>query len=469
MNLRPNILFILCDQFRFDCLSVLGHPTVSTQNLDTLAQNGEIFTHAFSSCPSCIAARASIFTGKSPSNTGFLGYQDCVDWNFDNMLPELLRNNGYQTHCVGKTHFFPQRKHCGFEGLDSYEAWQKFDNYYQNDYHEWLNQKYNLPADELQHGLDCNSWNCRPSSLPEELHNNSWVVTKGIEFIKKRDHTRPYFLNLSFHRPHPPIDPPQSFWDEYMNKELEEIPIGEWASVHDKPVNSLNCFEGKLDNYRLKKMRLAYYAQIAHIDCQIGRFLNTAKGLGEIPDLIIFTSDHGEMLGDHNLFRKTYAYQGSAGVPMIVWRKDGAKKGVNKTPVVLEDIYPTILDYANINQPNDIDGISMLSFQDENGQLKRNIVHGEHSSCYSADQAMQFLTDGRKKYIWFTNSNKEQLFDLEKDPYECYNLALDETYSAELLLWRKRMIDILAQRKQDNLSDGHELIPGLVPAYRKPY
>ena len=463
---KPNILFILCDQFRWDCLSIMGHPTVDTPNLDSLANHGTLFTNAYSPAPSCVPARASLFTGKSPNLTGFLGYIDGIAWDYENMLPEVLRDHGYQTHCVGKTHFFPQRKHGGFEGLESYEAWQKFDHHYTNDYHQWLSEKTNGQMSELDHGLDDNSWNARPSTLPEALHNNSWVVTKGLEFIRKRDHSRPYFLNLSFHRPHPPIDPPQYYWDEYMQKACEEVPIGDWAKKHDKPVFGLDVWEGKLSPERLRKMRLAYYAQIAHIDTQIGRLIRELRSIGEMPDMIIFTSDHGEMLGDHNLFRKTYAYEGSAAVPFIIWQKDKRTATREEAPVVLQDIYSTILSYAHIEKPEDVDGVDLMPLVNEHEALDRKWIHGEHSRCYSEDEAMQFMTDGQFKYIWFTYTNEEQLFHLANDPYECQDLAKDEQYKAELAKWRERMTSYLATRKEDGLSDGTTLQKGLVPAYR---
>lgn len=471
---QPNILLILCDQFRWDCLSVMGHPTVETPNLDTLANEGALFTNAYTPAPSCVPARASLFTGMSPSQTGFIGYQDGTEWNFPNMLPEVLRNSGYQTHCVGKTHFFPQRKHCGFEGLESYEAWQVFGHHYVNDYHEWLADKTGKMMDELHHGLDDNSWNARPSTLPEELHNNTWVVTKGLEFLKKRDRTRPYFLNLSFHRPHPPIDPPQFYWDEYMKKECEQVPVGDWAEKHDKPVRGLDTWEGHLDEGKLRRTRLAYYAQIAHIDTQIGRLIRSLKYQGEMPDMIIFTSDHGEMLGDHHLFRKTYAYEGSAAVPCIIWTKDKAYRSKEETPIVLQDLYSTILGYANIPQPDYVDGCNLMPLlnHESNENEYRSIfdrkwIHGEHARCYSPDEAMQFMTDGKTKYIWFTHTGEEQLFDLEKDPYECHECSSDEAYHHRLLEWRNRMITYLETRQEDGLSDGDKLITGLLPVKRR--
>ncbi len=464
---RPNILFVLCDQLRWDCFGFRKHPVVDTPNLDQIAQKGICFTSAYSSCPSCIAARASIWTGLSPSSHGRLGYSDGVPWNYEKMLPQMLSDAGYQTHCVGKTHFYPQRKHCGFQSIDSYEAAQNLDGDYINDYHEWLREKSGGNLRDFDHGLDSNSWSARPSHLPEELHNNSWVVTKGIEFVRRRDKTRPFFLNLSFHRPHPPIDPPQVFFDLYKDRELAPVPVGDWAQRHECPISDLNAWRGQLSPRLLNQARRAYYAQVAHIDNQIGRMMLAIRHLKVGPTVVIFTSDHGEMLGDHHLFRKTYAYEGSAAVPFLISHPEYDHPGrFNSVPVVLEDIYPTVLDIAGIDIPSRTEGMSLLPCLKGDQLNNRTFVHGEHSSCYHQDEAMQFMTDGKEKYIWFTANGREQLFDLQQDPYECHDLANEANAKENLRKWRMRLVQKLAERPQDGLSDGKNLLPGLLPAVR---
>jgi arylsulfatase len=465
---KPNIILIITDQMRGDCMSHVGHPAVSTPNLDELAGNGVSFTSAYSSCPTCIASRASLFTGLCPSAHGRLGYKDSIPWNYSNMLPEVLGDAGYQTHCVGKTHFFPQRKHCGFDSLDSYEAHQNFDGLYINDYYEWLNEKSIGQLHEYDHGLSGNSWEARPSHLPEELHNNSWVAAKGIDFLHRRDQTRPFFLNISFHRPHPPIDPPQVYYDLYKDEDLPPVPVGTWADKHAVKIESVDAWHGKLENRLLDRMRRAYFAQIAHIDNQIGRVLRYLNHNTIGPNIIIFTSDHGEMLGDHNLFRKGYAFEGSSRIPMIISQAGSVKSKLEESPVVIEDLYPTILDLAGIKPLSDIDGVSLFPFCGDTGFLSdRDYIHGEHSKIYDKNEAMQFLTDGREKYIWYTFSGQEQLFNLESDPNELKDLSFDPGSNGRLDFWRSRMIDHLAERKEDGLSNGEKLISGiLLPAVR---
>ena len=126
---EPNILLLMCDQFRGDCLSYAGHPDVKTPYLDTLASEGAFFDHAYSSCPSCIPARVALFTGKSQEHHGRVGYEDGIDWNYEHMLAEEMSNNGYQTQCIGKMHVHPSRKHCGFQGLRLHDGYL---GYYRN-------------------------------------------------------------------------------------------------------------------------------------------------------------------------------------------------------------------------------------------------------------------------------------------------------------------------------------------------
>ena len=465
----PNIVFVLTDQWRGDCLGVTGHPVVETPNLDMLAARGTVFTAAYSSCPSCIAARASIFTGRRPTTHGRLGYQDRVPWRYENTLAEVLGRHGYQTHCVGKTHFYPQRLHLGFQSLESYEGGQNFDGLYVNDYQEWLREATNGRMTEIDHGVDFNSWYARPSHLPEELHNNTWVVTRGIEFVRRRDPTRPFFLNLSFHRPHAPVDPPQAFFDLFKDRELPPVPVGDWAERYGVAATDINAWCGRVPDRLRDRLIRAYYAQIAHIDNQIGRFLMALRTLRAGPTWFVFTSDHGEMLGDHNLYRKTYAYEGSAKTPLIVCSPDGCPLHAASQPVSQQDIMPTILEMAGAPIPAGVEGRSILPLCGVRPADSpwRAYVHGEHSPCYAADQGVQFLTDGREKYIWYTTTGEEQFFDLTQDPQELCNLARSRDGRTRMRLWRKRLIAELAPRAADGLSDGTRLIAGKsLPAIR---
>jgi arylsulfatase A-like enzyme len=466
---RPNIVFILVDQMRADCLGVAGHPSVLTPNLDGLARRGTLFSASYSTVPSCIAARACLFTGLGPATHGRLGYQDQVPWEYPITLAGELSVAGYQTHVVGKTHFYPQRLHLGFQSLESYEGDQNFDGRYVNDYHEWLRERTAGRLRETDHGLDWNSWCARPSHLPEELHNNTWVAGRGIEFLQRRDPTRPFFLNLSFHRPHPPIDPPLPFFDLLREAPVPPPPIGDWAGRYDLPVDGVNAWRGRISERELANTQRAYWAQVSHIDNQIGRFLMALGKAGVGPTWVVFTSDHGEMLGDHHLWRKTYAYEGSARTPLIVCPPEDAAIHSCSAPVVQEDLMPTLLAAAGLAVPSGVEGRSLLPLLSGSPATVgwREYAHGEHSGCYASEHGMQYLTDGREKYIWYTLTGEEQLFDLQADPDECRDLAGDPAQSARVARWRERLIADLAPRTEDGLSDGRRLLPGRnLPATR---
>ncbi len=410
-------------------------------------------------------------TGLSPSGHGRLGYRDQVPWEYIDMLPERLRQAGYQTHAVGKTHFYPQTARFGFEEVESYEGLQRFHDDYVNHYHQWLQERTGGRLKETDHGLSFNSWMSRPSHLPEEWHNNTWVADRGIAFLRRRDRRRPFFLNLSFHRPHAPLDPPQTWWDRFQHRPVPPVPVGDWAAEYGAEVTDPDAWYGTLPSEVLLQSRRAYYAQISHIDQQIGRVVAALEEWDCGPTFILFTSDHGEMLGDHNLFRKSYAYQGSARVPLIIRPASGVvRAGRCNVPVVLEDIYPTLLEAASVPIPARTEGRSLLPLCAGASVLPgREFVHGEHSACYEPTNAMQFLTDGTEKYIWFPVSGRERFFDLLNDPEEKHDLAGDPRYRARLERWRRRLIERLAERPQDGLSDGKRLISGRSPpAVRRP-
>ncbi len=471
---RPNIVFVLTDQWRGDCLGMLGHPVVDTPNIDELAHRGAVFTAAYSACPSCITARANIWTGCSPSRLGWLGFPSGVPWKFETTLMKELRDAGYQTACTGKTHFSPPSARLGFEHLDSYEGGHSTDSQYVNDYEEWLADKTGNRIKQADHGLQYNSWLARPSHLPEELHNNTWVVTKGIEFLGRRDRTRPFFLNLSFHRPHPPFDPPQAFFDLYRDAPIAEVPVGDWVEV-DAPVKGVNSPFGRISDRMLKRTRRAYYAQIAHIDMQIGRFVMELRRQGLYKNTwFVFTSDHGELLGDHHQFCKASALEGSAKIPLVIAPPPGLHSHSESIrcdrPVSHYDLMPTLLEAAGVPIPASVEGRSLLPFC--RGELDgswREYVHGEHTRIYQSDNAMQYVTDGREKFIWNPITGRELFFNLLDDPQEVHNLIGQPAAKPRIDLWRQRLVAELRHRKQDGLTDGQNLIAGRdLPKVRAP-
>lgn len=475
--MKPNVLLIMVDQMRGDCLSIRDHPVVDTPNLDQLARDGVLFDNAYSATPSCVPARASVLTGMSQRSTGRVGYRDKVPWNYEHTLPGEFAKAGYHTQCVGKMHVYPTRSLCGFHNVvlhDGYMHYARFKHDtkttesfdYVDDYLNWLKEKAGVERDLIDLGLDCNaSTVARPWHLAEELHPTNWVTTKSIDFLRRRDPTKPFFLKMSFVRPHPPFDPPKDFYDMYINEDLPEPSVGDWAEKEDAEKSGLNPVtdKGIVPKKRLKRAQAAYYALITHIDHQIGRFLNAMQEYGVYNDtIILFVSDHGELMGDHNLFRKTLAYEGSANVPFIL-SDPGNHLELDKNRFVhevveLRDIMPTLLDAAGVKIPDTVEGKSVLPLAvGKNGNPKwREYIHGEHEY---GDSSYHYMTNGKQKYIWYSQSGKEQFFDLTKDPKETVNLAAGDEFQENVRFWREKLIKELNGR-EEGYTDGEKLIPG---------
>lgn len=472
---KPNIILMMCDQYRGDCLSYLDHPDVKTPYLDTLAADGFCFDNAYSACPSCIPARAALFTGLSQKNHRRVGYQDGIDWEYPHMMAEELRNNGYQTQCVGKMHVHPPRLSCGFDNIklhDGYIGHYRKANtpYWQHqnvsdDYMRYLKHEKGQTADVNATGVENNSWITHPWIYEEELHPTNWVVDESIRFLETRDRTKPFFLMSSFVRPHPPFDAPKNYFDMYYGKDLAEPPVGDWVdpSLTENDGRTMDSVHGCKDAELRHQAMAGYYACITHIDHQIGRFITALENDETYHNsIIIFTADHGEMLFDHQKFRKVLPYEGSTRVPMLIH----VGKNVAKTypalchdVVELRDIMPTILDFAGIECP-EVDGLSLKDVCLNAEALKREYIHGEHAR--DVEQSNHFIVTDKDKYIWYSQTGIEQYFDLENDPKEEKNLIGDEASQERISKLRRWLIDELKDR-EEGYSDGTQLFTGKKP------
>ena len=468
MAAGPNVILICVDQWRGDALCVAGHPVVDTPFLDELAMDGVRFSQAYSETPSCIPARAALHTGMNPANHGRVGYQDGVAWNYPTTLAGEFSRHGYHTHAVGKMHVFPERERLGFHDVVLHDGYLHFarrrSSPYQtlDDYLPWLHERIGPRADYFDHGVNCNSNVARPWDKEESLHPTNFVVTKGLEFLERRDPRKPFFLFLSFHRPHPPYDPPAWAFDQYLQASMPDVPVGDWVSYFDRYDESdrPDCMRGTVSADRLRRARAGYYGHMTHIDHQLKRLFEGLVDFSLEKDCwICFTSDHGELMGDHHFFRKALPYRGSALVPLIVRGPSGS--GVQGGSVVdhvvaLRDIMPTLLACANIEIPRSVDGESLVPLLRGGASGPRGYLHGEHTW---RDTSLHFLTDGRAKYIWFSRDGHEQLFDIADDPDELHDRAHDQDAAAELDKWRSRLVRELTGR-EEGFTDGSVLIPG---------
>ena len=470
-NTRPNILLITTDQQRGDCLGLDpdGPNCLQTPNLDWIGRSGTHFRRGYAECPSCIPARRSLMTGTAPAANGGVGFRG-AQWNPAHTLAGELSAAGYQTEMIGKLHLMPARKRYGFDHLQLADA-TRGDN---NDYVDWLQQYYhrNDVDPGMAHGVSANGWVGRPHHLPEEQMHTFWCIDRALNFLRKRDPTVPFFLNISFIDPHPPLTPPAHYYQRYIQRDLPPPVVGDWAPKFDGAQKGLNpnAWEICLDAHDMHCARAAYYGMINFIDDQIGRLIQCTGGMRDW--FVIFTSDHGEMLGDHNLYRKTWPYEASARVPFLM--RAPAKWGypqesVCQSPVGLQDIMPTLLDVAGIEIPDTCTGKSLLPVMRGETDRVRDCLHGEHSGCYEYKHGNHYITDGHHKYIWYSQTGQEHLFNLQEDPHETRDLARLNEAETLLTPWRNRLIAFLRDRPE-GFTDGAKLIAGqphnaLLPDY----
>ena len=462
---RPNILLVTTDQHRGDHLGLAGHPVVETPNLDAWVNRGAYFPNAYSEIPSTTGARRILHSGKGSYDCGLIGYS-ALEWHEPNTLAAVLAAAGYHCINVGWRNMHPRRKLYGFHTVIPHDLRRGDDDYW-----DWLCEQLGPEAHERGHGCDANGWLARPWHLEERLHPTVWTHTVTLDQLARRDPTRPFFVWCSHLRPHSPYDPPPYFWDMYIDRELPPVPVGDWAGVHDVPVSHpvQTAWHGRLSDRDNQRMRAAYMGVVTHIDYDLERMFHSIdRGLGAdlLEDtLVLFTSDHGDMMSDHHLHRKTYAYEGSARVPFVIRYPEGWElpTGSFEQVVGLQDVMPTLLEAAGVELPAGMTGRSVLGAI--RGERWREFFHGEHSPCYDPANAMHYLTDGREKYVWLSVTGEEQLFDLVADRQELHDLAKSPAHAQRLKTWRRRLIERLAPRG-DGFSDGQQLTcrePGFSP------
>jgi arylsulfatase A-like enzyme len=476
MPSQPNILVIFAEQHRGDCLSSEGHPVLLTPNMDAIGGYGTRFTHAYTTCPVCVPARRSLISGQFPATHG--AFTNCgTEWDPEHTIASVLRDAGYQTGWVGRSmHQYPVRKRFGFEEL------VHFDHREPGDYDEFLAR--NMPEGGNGYwgsGVMHNDWTARPFHLPEELHATNWTMYEAQRFLDRRDPTRPFFLVVSQIASHPPLVPPAFYLERYLRTGVPEPYIGDWAQPPENAGIGLsvdgtrpgggdpalarwtrNAF---LTGERLLSARAGYYGLINHLDDQIRRLLNGILG-GVDPrrTVIVYTADHGEMLGDHYQWAKSVPYEGSTRIPFLMRVPEalGFPHGqVLDQPVCLEDVMPTLLELADVPIPGSVEGRSLVPLLRGESPPWRDYLHIECSPMHHT------LTDGVEKYCWFVPDGREQFFRLDDDPGECHDLAGDPDEAERVAYWRSLLIQELAGR-EEGFTDGDRLIAGRpYPACRR--
>ena len=330
-----------------------------------------------------------------------------------------------------------------------------------SDYGEWLRKEAPESGGWFGGGVMHNDWTVHPWPLAEHLHQTNWTVNQALRFMERRDPSCPLFLAVSFIAPHPPLQPPEFYLDRYLRQDLPDPVIGDWAvpPENDGLGDGVAPSKVKLSGERLRYARAAYYALINHVDDQIRRLMDGIIGFGGLvggETIVVFTADHGEMLGDHYHWRKQVPYESSARIPMLIRGpgRFGIRSGsVVSEPVCLEDVMPTLLDMADVPIPETVEGRSLLPLMRGEDVPWRESLHIEHAPLH------QSLTNGREKYVWLCQDGAEQFFDLEEDPNELHDLAREPAQADRVATWRRRLIGELRGRPE-GFTDGERLIPG---------
>ena len=458
---KPHIIMIVTDQQRWDGLGCVNEAVI-TPNLDRFAEDGNLFANTYTAAPSSTPARSGLLTGMTPWHHGMLGYGN-VSEHYPCEMPRMLREQGYLTLGLGKMHWRPQNALHGFHATITDESGRRESPYFISDYHKWFYTQA-LGEDPDVTGLGWNDHGAKTYNLDERLHPTAWTGYQAVELIRHFKNNQPLFLKISFARPHSPYDPPQRFLDMYEGVEIPAPAHGEWSKHIGEgvdPVEHPSAAFGNFGDEYAKNTRKHYYASITFIDEWFGEIIQALKDRDMYDNAIIcFVSDHGDMMGDHNHWRKTYAYEGSSHVPLIVKLPKSVKQRVPKgekvyAPVELRDLLPTFLDITGVEKMNEkLDGLPLTNLLCDKNPQWRKYVGTEHATCYSEDNYWCAMTDGKIKYIWFFNTGAEQLFDLEKDPYETVDVKDDEAYAERLEDLRDALAEYLEERGEDWVRDG---------------
>ncbi len=432
---RPNILFLFTDQHRFDAIRAHGNSDIRTPVLDRLVQDGTTFTRCYTPSPVCVPARAAVASGCPPHITG------CADnapmlREYPSFI-EHLRDSGYQTHGVGKMHFTPDHlKMWGFESRDISEE-TKADG---NDFHEFLHK--NGYGHVLEpHGIRSEYYYIpQPSQLPAHLHESHWVADRSIDFLKRRNAEKPFFLWSSFIKPHPPFESPFPWNKLYRCPDMPHpfVPENseELLTFWNRVQNRYKYKDAGTDRFLLRTMRAAYYSCISFIDFNVGRILD-ALGPEADNTLIVFSSDHGELLGDYGSFGKRCMLDQAARVPFIVrWPGHVPAETACSTPISLLDLWPTFLQAAGSDEPPAYETsrsvVDLLRDPPDDRTAFSQYHEGSHG--------LYMITDGRFKYIHSAPDQKEWLFDLREGEFESADLSSDTNYAQVLDKLRDRLI-----------------------------
>jgi arylsulfatase A-like enzyme len=441
MSKQKNIVLLFTDQQRFDTLGAAGNPLMITPHLDRLAQDGTLFESAYTPCPVCVPARCSMHYGLYPLATDCLENKDSMPEDGRPSVADVLTRTGYRTHAIGKRHFTPDtHAHRGFQTLERQE--EIICDVEQDEYHKYLRDNGCGYAIE-PFGVRSEAYYVpQLSPLPPAHHPTQWVGDRTVEWLQTEGSSdQPFFLFSSFIHPHPPFAPPTPWHKLYRAPDMPLPKNPENAEELYLYTNYIqNRYKGRDQGRDLRLHQLIksyYYASISFVDFQVGRILDALERTGKLDDtLILFSSDHGEFLGDYNCFGKRSFLDSAARVPLLARLPGAFTPGTRCTrPASLIDVMPTALDVAGCPTGN-LHGESLISLA--NGTSSRREVFG-HYRWWTRDGGIFMIVSERWKYIWSAVDHKELLFDRLVDPLETRNRAQNILCQDVVTELRKRL------------------------------
>jgi len=450
----PNILWICTDQQRYDTIGALNNPQVHTPHIDKLVANGVAFERAFCQSPICTPSRGSFLTGMYPSTI-----HGCFNGNefWDEAAPlvtALLADAGYDCALSGKLHLAgtfgrvePRPQHDGYRlfhwSHDPEDQWEDG-----HAYADWI----------AEQGHELGELRKSPHEIPPELHQTTWCSDCAIDFIEADHDGKPWLMSVNIFDPHEPFDPPQPYLDRFDVDSLSgplfrESDLAAQAKLAEIDFQT-PC--RRPEDFNAKWIQAAYYAMIELVDDNVGRMLEALDRTGQRENtLVIFMSDHGEMLGDHGLLLKGCRfYEGLVRVPLIFSWPGQFPAGVPRNALVeLMDIAPTLLELAGLPVPAQMQGRSLQPLlnnpqaEDRHREFVRSEYYNAINAAYNAPFRGTYATmlrDERYKLIVYHGHELGELFDLEADPDEFVNLWDDPALQSTKMRLMQLSFDALA-------------------------
>ena len=427
---RPNILWYCTDQQRFDTIGALNNPHVDTPNIDKLAGEGVSFTRAYCQSPICTPSRSSFLTGMYPSRVHNTRNGNESFPDHPPLITKLIADSGYDCGNIGKFHLQSSGHRTEPRLDDGYRYW-KFSHAPRDDweeghhYAEWVRSK----------GGDLDALRQSEDRVPTELHQTTWTSEMAIDFINHDRGDKPWLLTLNPYDPHPPFIPPRSYADQFDPSALPGPYFRESDLANQARLKNVD-FQGEVktpEGHDARAAQARYYAMIKQIDDQFARILQTLDETGQRDNtVIIFTSDHGESLGDHGLmFKGCRFYEGLTRVPLIFSCPRRFKQDLRADGLVeLLDLTSTVVELCGLEQPGYMQGRSLMPVLtgDAPPDQFRDAVRCEyfdsldsHFTGGTGTFGTMYRTD-RHKLSVYHGQGVGELYDLQEDPWEFNNL-----------------------------------------------